>query len=159
MGIKKKYWEFGGAILLFGVSLMIFSPNVMNIWVPMPIYLVILAWVATPLTLFLTPALYLLSTKLSGKSKYFSIITISMIVIFAILNLWYFYGSYSYGIKYQGLEHTQIVFIENIVGFGVALLLAAWSHFRKSQAGTYAANLIFFILLSWCAFPYLGEMP
>lgn len=159
MEIRKKYWEYGGALLLSGVSSLIFFVKHTSTWVPCPLYLVILAWISFVLSPLLTPALYLLNAKLSANSKYFSIITILLIVFSATLNLWYFYSAWLYGTKWQGLEHTQIIAIENIIGFGVAVLLSTWSHFRKSQAGTYAANLLLFILLSWCAFPYLGEMP
>lgn len=157
--IRKRYWEYGGAVLLSGVSSLIFSMGSMNIWIPCPLYLVVLAWISFFLAPVFTPILYLINIKLSSKSKYFPIITIFLIILFSVLNLWYFYGGWSYGVNYQGLEHTQIVAIENIVGFGIASFLSIWSHFRKSQMGTYAANLITFILLSWCAFPYLGELP
>jgi hypothetical protein len=159
MGTRKKYWEYGGAVLLSGVSSLIFSAGSMKVWAPLPVYLVILGWILFFLPLLFTPALYLLSTKLSAKSKYFSIITISLSVIFGVLNLMYFCNAWSYGVRWQGAEYTKFVAIENIVGFGIVLILSIWSHLKKSQNGIYAANLILFALLSWCAFPYLGELP
>lgn len=131
----------------------------MNVWVPSPFYLLVLAWAISFLFTLFTPALYLLTLKFSSKSKNFSTIILSLVVALAALNMLYFNGSWSYGTKYQGMEHTQIVALENIIGFSMALLLSAWSHFKKSRAGTYAASFLLFALLSWCAFPYLGELP
>lgn len=158
MEITQKHWAYGGAGLLFVVSSLIFVPNIMNVWVPMPLYLVLLGWYLMFLVPVLTPGLYLLNS-LAAKTKYFSWTTIILITVFASLNVWYFHAAWSYGTRYQGVEHTQIVALENLVGFGLALLLSVWSLIRKSKMAAYAANLIFYILLSWCAFPYLGEMP
>ena len=159
MEINKRYWEYGGAILLSGFSSLIFLEGSPEIWVPMPLYMIILGWISPFFIPLLTPVLYLLNMKLFSKSKYFSIITTYLIVFFGVLNLWFFTIAWSYGLRWQGFEHTLIAAMENIVGFGAALLLSIWSHFRKSEAVTYAANLILFIILSWCAFPYLGELP
>ncbi|WP_337658273.1 hypothetical protein, partial [Sphingorhabdus sp. Alg231-15] len=64
-----------------------------------------------------------------------------------------------YGIRYQGELHTQIVAIENIVSFAIVTGLAIYAHLRKIRTGTLLANFSLFTLLSWCAFPYLGELP
>lgn len=157
--ISEKQWKYGGAALLLAVSSLIIFSRVMSIWVPMPVYLVILAWITAFLYMLFTPGIYLLLLKYFYSSSKLSAVTITLVIIMSLLNAWYFYGSWGYGEKYQGVEHTKIVAIENMLGFGVVLILSVWAHIKKVRSGTYAANLLLFVLLSWCAFPYLGEMP
>ena len=157
--LTEKQWKYGGAALLLVVSSLIIFSRIMSIWVPMPVYLVILAWITSFLYMLFTPGMYLLFLKYFYNSNKLSAATITLVIILSILNAWYFYGSWGYGEKYQGIEHTKIVAIENILGFSIALILSIWAHIKKIRQGTYSANLLLFLLLSWCAFPYLGEMP
>lgn len=159
MEITANLWRYGGAALLAAVSSLIFTVGIMNVWVPMPLHLVLVAWAAHVLAVLLTPALYLLTLKLSSNSSRFPQSVCILIAVFAALSVWYFHGSWSYGVQYQGAAHTRVVAAENIVGFGVALSISLWSLVRKSPPATYLANLFLFTLLSWCAFPYLGELP
>lgn len=159
MEIAKDHWRYGGAVLLLGVSTLILTGGVMSAWVPMPIHLVLLAWINSILFLFFTPGLYLLSLKIAASSKHFSAVVLGLVAGFTTLNILYFYGAWDYGTKYQGILHTQTVASENAVGFLVALFLSGWGVVKKSQFVTYLANLLLFVLLSWCAFPYLGELP
>ncbi|WP_152528886.1 hypothetical protein [Rhodoferax saidenbachensis] len=164
MEVSKDHWRHGGAALLFGVSSLIFAGpvftgGVMSVWVPMPIHLVVLAWTTLVLFVFLTPGLYLLTLKFAANSRHFPIVVLGLITAVATLNSLYFYGSWEYGTRYQGIFHTQVVASENTIGFAVALLISVWGVVRKSPFATYLANLLLFVLLSWCAFPYLGEFP
>ena len=159
MEVTTNQWRYGGAALLVGISSLILTVGMMTVWVPIPVHLMMLAWTTVVLFPFLTPALYLLTLELAGKSKHFSIIVLGLVIAFAALSAWYFYGSWSYGTKYQGVRHTQVVALENLVGFGMAFCIATWALVRHSKFATYLANLLLFVLLSWCAFPYLGELP
>eukprot|EP01041_Mallomonas_annulata_P040585 gene40585-64516_t len=68
MEIAKDHWRYGGAVLLLGVSTLILTGGVMSAWVPMPIHLVLLAWINSILFLFFTPGLYLLTLKIAANS-------------------------------------------------------------------------------------------
>lgn len=60
MELTEKQWKYGGAVLLAAISSLILTVGIMNVWVPMPIYIVILAWVTLVLFPVLTPATYLI---------------------------------------------------------------------------------------------------
>ena len=156
-------WMYGGALAIVLISSLILTVGVMNPFVPMPIYQVILAWIISIFSILVMPLIYLLEMKLISQSKHFSIIVTALITILALLNLKYFWGAWDYGLKYQGELHTQIVAIENVVGFSIALAISIWSlknkNKNKNTVASYVANFILFALLSWCAFPYLGELP
>ncbi|QYK02025.1 hypothetical protein [Shewanella psychrotolerans] len=159
MDLSHKQWMYGGAVLLAAVSGAIVLGRVPNAWVPMPLPIVIVAFVTLILFPFVTPALYLLVLKLSSSSVHFTKIILALVVAIGVLNFMYFQIAWEYGIKYQGPEHTKIVAIENLLGFGVAFVISATALAKGSRALAYTANLTLFVLLSWCAFPYLGELP
>ena len=152
-------WMYGGAISIALISSLILTVGVMNPFVPMPIYQVILAWVISFFSILVMPVIYMFEVKLISQTKYFSIIVTALISALALLNIKYFWGAWGYGYKYQGELHTQIVAIENIVGFSIALAVSIWALKHKNTVASYIANFILFALLSWCAFPYLGELP
>jgi hypothetical protein len=159
MELSQKQWMYGGAALLAAVSGTIVFGGVPNIWVPMPLPIVIVAFITLILFPFGTPALYLLVLKLSSSSVHFSKVVLALVAVLGALNIMYFESAWEYGMKYQGQDHTKIVAIENIVGFSIAAAIAIAALVKGSRPLAYAANLILFILLSWCAFPYLGELP
>ena len=159
MDLSHKQWMYGGAVLLAAVSGAIVLGGVPNVWVPMPLPIVIVAFTTLILFPFVTPALYLLVLKLSSSSAHFTKIILALVVILGALNIMYFQSAWEYGVKYQGPEHTKIVAIENLVGFGVTLAISVIALAKGSRSLAYIGNLILFILLSWCAFPYLGELP
>ncbi|MCK5425623.1 MAG: hypothetical protein KAI89_09630 [Emcibacter sp.] len=155
----ESYIKYGGAALLLLFSLFTLASGMPNVWFPMPFFLVFLAWTAGFFFLLTMPTVYLIVVYFTNRPKYFSIIIIFLATVLAVLNAYYFNISWDYGVRFQGDQHTKIVMIENIVGFGVVISLAIWAHFKKSLIGSLSANLLLFIILTWCAFPYLGELP
>lgn len=141
------------------VSSLILTVPMMNQWIPMPFYLVVLAWISVLAFPLATPVLYILYSTLAAKSKHFSMITVGLVVLIAALNTFYFSATWHYGVQYQGAPHTRIVALENVVGFLAVLSLSIWAHSKQSRSMVYAASLLLFFLMSWCAFPYLGEAP
>jgi hypothetical protein len=83
-----------------------------------------------------------------------------LLAVAAVLSVFYFIGSWKWGLEYQGLHHTRVVCAANIVW--VAILGFA---FARSRQGTtsFKFNLflhwMLFAWLAWYAFPYLGELP
>ena len=154
-----RIWMIGGAIAIACVSFLPLTVNIMRPFVPMPLYMVIVAWVISYGVLIVMPGVYLMEFKLLSDKKSFGKIILFASLIFAALNFYYFLGSWEYGIKYQGESHTIIVAAENVVGFVSLIVLAYLGVIKNSKVLQYSANLFLFLLLSWCAFPYLGELP
>jgi hypothetical protein len=151
-------WMYGGSILLVLISSLIMTVGYMSTLVPMPIYQVILAWVISTLYIFVVPSVYFIEMQLLSQSKHFIKIVPVLIIIFSLLSILYFWSSWNYGYQYQGEFHTNIVAIENFIGFSFTLAISLWALKNKNTAAAYLANFLLFALLSWCAFPYLGEL-
>jgi hypothetical protein len=159
MELSQKQWMYGGVVLLTIVSASIVMAGVPNIWIPMPLPIVFVAFLTIILFPFVIPVLYVLVLKFLSPSKYFTKIVLALVVILGALNIWYFQNAWEYGLKYQGSEHTIIVATENVVGFCIALVISTIGLAKGSRPLSLIANLVLFVLLSWCAFPYLGELP
>jgi hypothetical protein len=159
MELSQKQWMYGGAALLAAISGAIVFGGVPNVWLPMPLPVMLVAFITSILFPFVTPALYLLMVKLSSHSIHFAKIVLVLVAVLGAFNIMYFQNAWEYGVEYQGPEHTRIVAIENIIGFSIALVMAVVAVAKKSSHLAHIANLILFMLLSWCAFPYLGELP
>lgn len=159
METTDKIWMFSGAVVIAAVASLLFSVGVMNPFVPMPFYMVMLAWMLSYSFIFVIPIIYLIEFKLLSDKNNFGKIILIAALLFSTLSLLYFWASWEYGIKYQGELHTKIVAIENIVGFSSLLVMAYIGIIKKSKIMQCSANLYLFFLLTWCAFPYLGELP
>jgi hypothetical protein len=152
-------WMIFGVVAIATVSSLIFTVGVMTPFVPMPLYLFLLAWLLSYGFLLVMPAVYLLVFKFLRNKRSFGWGVFIATLVFSVLSIFYFSWSWEYGVKYQGEVHTKIVAVENIVGF-IGLLVVAYLGIRNnSKVLQYSANLYLFLLLSWCAFPYLGELP
>lgn len=152
-------WMIFGAVAIAAISSLLFTVGVMNPFVPMPRHLVILAWILSYGFLLVMPAVYLLVFNFLRKKGNFGWGVFIAALVLSFLSIFYFSGSWEYGVKYQGEAHTKIVAVENFVGFIGLLVLAYFGGRNKSKNLQYSANLFLFLLLSWCAFPYLGELP
>ena len=105
------------------------------------------------------PILYLFEFILvSENSNYLKIVSaLTMAII--ILDIFYFWGSWDYGVKWQGERYTMIIMLINVVAFLViaSLLYLSWKLESKNLLNS--ANLLLFVMLSWYIFPTLGELP
>ena len=152
-------WMLGGAALIAAISSLILSVGVMNPAVPMPVHLVVLAWIISYGFIVVLPVMYVVQFRLFYKSTNFGKFTLIIAIILSVLNIYYFWGSWEYGVNWQGDTHTKVVAAENVIGFTALIVLAYLGLMRNSKSLQYSANLLLFVLLSWCAFPYLGELP
>jgi len=109
--------------------------------------------------LLVIPALYTLELVCLRRSQRLPIAILGLVVFVGLLNAVYFWLAWQDGVMYQGEAHTKIVAGENLVGFGIALAVAMIAVKKQSASAAFSANLLLFVLLSWCAFPYLGELP
>ncbi len=157
--MPEKLWLYGGAGLLALISLLIKAFGIPNILAPYPLpFLIVIFSGGKYVFPFITPILYIFVLKLFSNSKHFAKMIIILILGFAILNYIFFQNAWDLGVKYQSLQYAQFVAMENIIGFLLALTLAVMGHIKKSRRLVLSANLVLFALLSWCAFPYLGEV-
>lgn len=150
---------YGGAGILAAISFIIAMGGEPGVWTPMPLPIVLVALLNLILFPFVTPVLYLLVLTFSAPSKHFTKIVLALVVMLGVLNILYFQSIWGDGVKYQGSEHTRIVAIENAVGFSLAFAISVIALVQGSRSLAFTANLLLFVLLSWCAFPYLGELP
>ncbi len=152
-------WILSGTLILLAISYSMLSTNVPEPWNPMPIYLVILGWVTGYFYMFVVPAIYIIWTSLVSNHNRFADFVFAAVLLVAFLDILYFLSSWQSGLQYQGKQHTILTSSLNVVCFGAALFLALKAKLIKSKPLTYSANLVMFCILSWQAFPYLGEMP
>ena len=159
MNTQDRIWIIIGSFFVLLVSSLLFVARGPSILAPMPMYLVIMGWMVSYFSVAVMPALFAFQFMLFRNSSKFGLGLILACLIIVVLNVWWFIAGWSYGYKYQGHVHTKIVALENMVGFGVVILLSLWATIKNHKFGLYLANVILFILISWCAFPYLGELP
>lgn len=158
MPTLEKKWMIIGAIIIAIMSSPLFTTITASPLVPMPFYLIFLALFMSYGFILVLPLIYIIEFKLLYNKKNFGKIVLAMILLFSSLNIYYIWASWEYGIAYQGELHTIIVAIENAVCFLCLIILAYLGVAKNVKKLQYFANLLLFLLLSWCAFPYLGEM-
>jgi len=77
-----------------------------------------------------------------------------------LLNIVWFVGGWSYGLRYQGPHYVLIIGAINVLW---SAALAVFILFRWKKASSFEASLFFhwilFAWLGWYAFPWLGELP
>lgn len=79
--------------------------------------------------------------------------------ILTSLTVYYFVESWSFGLRYQGVEFTHGICAANL-----AWLMLLWMVFvrgwrKPSFFSNLLAHWLLFVWLGWYAFPYLGELP
>ena len=152
-------WVFGGAAVLVALSSSLLWSGVMSPVVPMPLHQILLAWTTTFGFLVVVPAIYLITLWRLWNSKRFPVAVLVVSLALAAMSALYFVSAWDYGVRYQGLEHTRIVAAENAIGLVVVLSLALVGFRLGAVKAQLAAYFLIFAMLSWCAFPYLGEAP
>lgn len=84
--------------------------------------------------------------------------SIVLFLLFAFLSCVFLYGSWSYGVRWQGLQHTLIVVSINVIFIVSLFFLLFAARQRQTFATNYAFHVLLFIWLAWYAFPWLGEL-
>jgi len=135
------------SLLLILISWLSIKEGVPRPTSPAPLLVVIPIFMNTPFwaALFIAPFFYLV--LLSSMR-----LTIATYILLTGLSIFYLVISWEGGTIFQGMFHTIVVTLINIIV--ILLLLKAWQQ----------KHLAFFriLLVSWMfsyAFPYLGEMP
>jgi uncharacterized membrane protein YuzA (DUF378 family) len=79
--------------------------------------------------------------------------------LLAVLSILYFAASWKWGLQYQGLQFTAVICSINVAWIGFLTI-----SFRRclKKAPAFGTSLLIqwmlFAWLSWCAFPWLGEL-
>ena len=152
-------WCVRGAIAVGIVGAVVFFVGFPSVVAPVPIYLLLLAWTMSFAAVLVLPVIYFLSAYYGSRIQSYPAWVIALILLIAALDVWYFTEAWGYGIKWQGATYTHRMAILNIVSLGTVSIIGAWGAFRNSIKATKIAHLCLFIVLAWCAFPTLGELP
>jgi ACR3 family arsenite efflux pump ArsB len=104
------------------------------------------------------PGLYIIGLRLFWNRTNLGAIVYGLVITFFLLDVLWLAMSWSLGVSYQGLIHTALVTAWNAVGLAVVFALS-WYGFRNASKRMHVASFTgVFVMLAWCAFPYLGEM-
>jgi hypothetical protein len=123
---------------------------------PYPVHQVLLVFLTQYGFLIVLPVAYLVSLGVLWNNSRFSPIVVGAAALFATLNIAWFAFAWR---DARNHEDASIVMFENVVGSGLVLALAIVGHMRSSKQAQVAAYFGIFAMLSWCAFPYFGELP
>lgn len=154
----QKTWLYLFAIILLAMSAFSILGSNRSPLNPLPFYFYFLVIFISYFSLFVMPVLYLAQIWLLNKAKRLSEIVLILTVGLAVLNFLHIVIAYKYGLVYRGSIYMHIVIFENIVIFLMAFSLAIYGLLKRSEFASNLAILFLFIALSWCAFPYVGEM-
>jgi hypothetical protein len=155
----QRKWLYGGALLILivsGITLLFATPSVFR---PTPFYLLISAWLFSYFALLVMPICYAVEFWLVQRSSRNTMTVLVLVVVFGMLNFADIYMSWDDGVKVHGYRYTGIILFLNVITFSIMYILAISAYAKNSKKLLYAVNLILFVLLSWSAFPYLGELP
>jgi len=108
----------------------------------------------TPLVAFFL----LWSSHLLAASNAIPRRSIVLLLLVTFTSCIFLYGSWSYGVRWQGLQHTLIVVSINVIFIVSLFFLLFAARQRQTFATNYAFHVLLFIWLGWYAFPWLGEL-
>ena len=102
--------------------------------------------------------LYLLATlPPSWRSRHVPRLSIGIFILASLGTFLYFTLLWRAGVTHQGVRHTALLMIMNLVAVaGLASLLRAQSH-RPRYVFHFLYQTALFLWLAWFSFPYLGE--
>jgi hypothetical protein len=152
--------KHGGAFALFVVSCSIlFAGQGPTILAPAPLTLFLVLLLTIVLFPFVTTALYLVSTRYLYPRHNASNILLATVLVISSLDFWYISSSWELGVRYQGMAHTKAIAIVNVLVLFLIISLSIAAKKTGSNKLVKQANFGLLLALSWCLFPYLGELP
>jgi hypothetical protein len=143
----------------------LFVSGVPTIFSPFPLLTVFPAFILPqPLqysVVLLPPLLFLLWNpqlmRLEAKVPRRTYILFAALVALSVV---YFALSWKWGLQYQGPQFTAVICSINIAWIGFLIVVFRRSSKNDTAFGTSIfIQWMFFEWLSWCAFPWLGEVP
>ena len=158
IGFTKAQWLVGGSIAILLLCSTLLVGNGPSPLRPIPVHQVILALLLGGGFVLVLPVIYLVTLAALWNAKWLAHATIGVSLVLAVLSPIWFMSSWEGGYTYQGAAHTRVVAFENAVGIVLVVALSILGWHRRSRQLQVSAYFGTFALLSWCAFPYLGEM-
>lgn len=158
--ISKKHTFF----LLSTLILIVLSPYATTILfkssmydiIPPTILQFVLMTITGKFSLVILPAAYLLMSLICQK-KHFPVVLFTVVTIFLVMNTYYFFTAWPYGIKYQGAVYTVLMTLINSLSFFLTYLFIWLYKKEKKVIFIYLANFLFMLTLTFLAFPWFGE--
>ena len=105
------------------------------------------------------PAVFTVQFLLLHKTQHFLTIQAGFLAALWALTPLYFRGSWDYGVRWMGADHTRMVFTEHVVGLALLSLVGLIAFFKHSSVLAKFLNIGLFCFFFWGAFPILGELP
>lgn len=131
------------AFALLGLTESILPPGASHFLASLPLALIFVVWSFPK---------FRIQVNLAKRS-------LILFVVLASFSLVFLFGSWSYGVKFQGFASTFIVFAFNLALISSLAGLAFVGYRTPSKVLTFSFHVLLFCWLAWCAFPWLGEMP
>ncbi len=152
-------WLLGGATGIAFLSAALVMGNAPSVLLPKPVHQVVLAMVMGGAYVPVLPGIYLVTLAGLWGTRWLGPVSLVASLVVAGLSVAWFVSSWEFGYAYQGVGHTVAVAALNAVVIGAAMALAFVGWRRQSRQMQASAYFTLFAMLSWCAFPYLGEPP
>jgi len=157
MNKSDKIWFITGIVLLTVISGRLFLPlSGIGPVFPIPIFLWLALYIISIGAIIIIPVIYAIEFWFVSGTPHPEGNILAITTFLALLDVLYFYSAWGDGIRVQGPIYTKVVAVENLFGFIFVYLFAFVGIFKKSRLFLYVSNLLLFILLAWCAFPFLG---
>lgn len=152
-------WMYGGFFILLLISSLSLLGEFNSPFMPMPFYLLASAWAISYFSIIVIPVFYVVELFLVQKASSPGVVVLSLVILVGVLNALDIWLSLTYDLQIKGMNYIRIVVAENVIAFLSLLLFSIYAFRKKTKVLIYSANLLLFILLAWCSFPYLGELP
>ena len=167
MGINSKI--FFGSLVVFIACILTMFANYPKIYSPYSFSVVIPALFISELGLSRAPVYILAATPtvtfyliwsffFINKSLKISKPTIAISLILIILSIVFNVHGYEYGVKYQGLLHTIVMYSYSISFIAALILIFKSNKTSQTINNCLGFNIVLFSWLGWSAFPWLGEL-
>jgi hypothetical protein len=157
MRVVENIWILGGALIIFFASMLtVFGPSIE--YLRPPYIQVIFGWMFSYLGLAILPIIYSLEFWIIQKSTHYNKIILILVLFVSLLNFAEIYYFWDFSIMVNGKDVVERVALVNGISFALLIVFSLFAVLKGSKRMLYSANLCLFILLSWIAFPYLGEL-
>ena len=79
-------------------------------------------------------------------------------LFFIFLSLIFLVSSWDYGVRYQGVNHTVIIYLYNLISWVTLLVLFLFNKKYRNFTSSFLFHWVFFAWFGWVSFPWLGEL-
>jgi len=145
-----------GALLIWLVGMIAIFANFLPI---ISVPLLVLAWLMSFGAAFVFPTIYFLTARFGSRLHNYPYYVAAGVLLIVGLNGWYLSNAWAYGLKWQGATYTYVVSILSVIYLAAVFICAVIGIRQRSIRASQVAHLGLFVVLSFGAFPILGELP